>query len=52
MVTVESNPQTESSHLASIERMYSRLIKWVIGIWLTLAVILVTPLLMILNRLS
>lgn len=51
MVTLESNPQAESNHLASIERMYSRLIKWIIGIWLTLTVILVTPLLMILDRL-
>ena len=51
MVTLEGNSQAESSHLAAIERMYSRLIKWIIGIWLTLTVILVTPLLMILDRL-
>lgn len=61
MVTLEGNPQDISSRLAAnadvmnlridIERMYSSLIKWVIGIWLTLAVILVTPLFAILDRL-
>ena len=66
MTTLKGSPQDISSRLAAnadvmnlrldslridIERMYSSLIKWVIGIWLTLAIILVTPLFAILDRL-